>query len=61
MVAFTMQYELCYTTMLNMLDLAGIPIRRDERGEDFPVVLAGGPCAYNPEPVSDFVDIFSIV
>ncbi|MBQ3860399.1 MAG: TIGR03960 family B12-binding radical SAM protein, partial [Clostridia bacterium] len=60
MVAFTMQYELCYTTMLNMLDLAGIPIRRDERGEDFPVVLAGGPCAYNPEPVSDFVDIFSI-
>ena len=60
MVAFTMQYELCYTTMLNMLDLAGIPLRRDERGEEFPVVLAGGPCAYNPEPVSDFIDIFSI-
>lgn len=60
MVAFTLQYELCYTTMLNMLDLAGIPLRRDQRGEDAPIILAGGPCSYNPEPVSDFVDIFSI-
>ncbi len=60
MVAFTMQYELCYTTMLNMMDLAGIPIKRTERTEDHPVILAGGPCAYNPEPVSDFIDIFSI-
>ncbi len=60
LVAFTMQYELCYTTMLNMLDLAGIPLRRDARGEDSPIILAGGPCAYNPEPVSDFIDIFSI-
>ena len=60
MVAFTMQYELCYTTMLNMMDLAGIPIKRTERGEEHPVILAGGPCAYNPEPVSDFIDIFSI-
>ncbi len=59
-VAFTMQYELCYTTMLNMLNLAGIPIRRDARGEDGPVILAGGPCSYNPEPMADFVDIFSI-
>lgn len=59
-VAFTMQYELCYTTMLNMLDLAGIPIRRDERGEDSPIVIAGGPCSYNPEPVADFIDVFSI-
>ncbi|MBP3368075.1 MAG: TIGR03960 family B12-binding radical SAM protein, partial [Clostridia bacterium] len=59
-VAFTMQYELCYTTMLNMMDLAGIPIKRTERGEEYPVILAGGPCAYNPEPVSDFIDIFSI-
>ncbi len=60
LVAFTMQYELCYTTMLNMLDLAGIPLRREARGEDSPIILAGGPCAYNPEPVSDFIDIFSI-
>lgn len=59
-VAFTLQYELCYSTVLNMLDLGGIPLRREDRGEDFPVVLAGGPCAYNPEPMADFVDIFSI-
>ena len=59
-VAFTMQYELCYTTMLNMLDLAGIPVRRDERGEDSPIVIAGGPCSYNSEPVADFIDVFSI-
>ncbi len=60
MIGVTMQYELCYTTMLNMLDLAGLKIRRDERGEDDPIILAGGPCSYNPEPVADFVDIFSI-
>ncbi len=59
-VAFTLQYELCYSTVLNMLSLAGIPARAAERGEEFPVVLAGGPCAYNPEPMADFVDIFSI-
>jgi len=59
-VAFTLQYELCYTTMLNMLDLGGIPLRRDARGEDDPIIIAGGPCSYNPEPVSDFVDVFSI-
>ena len=47
-VAFTMQYELCYSNVLNMLDLAGIPPRRDARGEDAPIVLAGGPCSYNP-------------
>ena len=59
-VAFTMQYELCYTTVLNMIDLAGIPLRRQDRGEDCPVILAGGPCAYNPEPMAEFVDVFSI-
>ena len=58
--AFTLQYELCYTTALNMMSLAGIPLRREERGEEYPVILAGGPCAYNPEPMADFVDIFSI-
>ncbi len=60
MVAFTLQYELCYTTALNMLSLAGIPLTTEERGEDYPVIIAGGPCAYNPEPMADFVDIFSI-
>lgn len=59
-VAFTLQYELCYTTALNMLDLAGIPLRAEDRGEEYPLVLAGGPCSYNPEPMADFVDIFSI-
>lgn len=59
-VAFTLQYELCYGTVLNMLDLAGIPLRAADRGEDSPVILAGGPCAYNPEPMAEFVDIFSI-
>lgn len=59
-VAFTLQYELCYTTALNMLSLAGIPLLSEERGEDSPVILAGGPCSYNPEPMADFVDIFSI-
>ena len=59
-VAFTLQYELCYTASLNMLDLAGIPLLARERGENAPIVLAGGPCAYNPEPMAPFVDIFSI-
>ncbi len=59
-VAFTLQYELCYTNVLYMLDLAGIPRRAADRGEDFPVILGGGPCAYNPEPVADFFDLFSI-
>ncbi len=59
-VAFTLQYELCYTTMLNMMDLAKIPLRRENRGDDDPIIIAGGPCSYNPEPVSDFVDVFSI-
>ncbi len=60
MIAFTLQYELCYTTALNMLDMSGIPLRSKDRDDSDPVVLAGGPCAYNPEPVADFVDIFSI-
>ncbi len=59
-VAFTLQYELCYTTMLHMLDLAGIPMLASERGEDFPIILGGGPCTYNAEPIADFYDIFSI-
>ena len=57
-VGFTLQYEMCYTTILNMLDLAGIPLRADARDEQFPLVVAGGPCACNPEPLADFFDIF---
>ncbi|MBQ3076161.1 MAG: TIGR03960 family B12-binding radical SAM protein [Clostridia bacterium] len=58
--AFTMQYELCYTTVLYMLDLAGIPFRAKDRGEHDPILLCGGPCTYNPEPFADFFDIMSI-
>lgn len=60
LVAFTLQYELSYTNVVNMLDLAGIPIFSAERGEDEPIIIAGGHCAYNPEPMADFIDIFSI-
>ena len=59
-VAFTLQYELCYSTAVNMLDLAGIPLLSADRTDDDPIVIAGGPCAYNPEPMAAFVDIFSI-
>ncbi len=59
-VGFTLQYEMCYTTILNMLDLAGIPLLSSERGDDMPIVVAGGPCAYNPEPLADFFDLFII-
>lgn len=59
-VAFTLQYELCYTNMVNMLSLADIPLYAKDRGEEYPLIIAGGPCTYNPEPVADFVDVFSI-
>ena len=59
-VGFTLQYEMCYTTVLNMLDLAGIPLMSAERDDSMPLVVAGGPCAANPEPLADFVDIFLI-
>ncbi|MBQ9784102.1 MAG: TIGR03960 family B12-binding radical SAM protein [Clostridia bacterium] len=59
-VAFTLQYEMSYTNVLNMLDLAKIPLRTCDRGEDDPLIIGGGPCAYNPEPVADFFDLFNI-
>lgn len=59
-VAFTLQYEMSYTNILNMLDLGGVPVLACERTDDDPLVLAGGPCANHPEPLADFVDIFSI-
>lgn len=59
-VGFTLQYELSYTNVINMLDLAGIPAFSADRGEDYPIIIGGGPCAYNPEPMADFFDIFSI-
>lgn len=57
-VGFTLQYEMSYTNIVNMLDLAGIPLWSRERGEHQPFVCAGGPCAYNPEPLADMVDFF---
>ena len=59
-VGFTLQYELCYSNVLNMLDLARIPLLAEERGEDDPIVIGGGPCAYNAEPIAAFFDLFSI-
>ena len=59
-VAFTLQYELCYTSVLTMLDLGRIPLHRRERGIDAPLIAAGGPASCNPEPLSDFVDVFLI-
>ena len=59
-LGFTLQYEMSYTNVLNMLDLAKIPLRTSERGESDPIVIGGGPCAYNPEPVADFFDLFNI-
>ena len=49
-----------YTTILNMLDLAGLPIRAEDRTELAPIVMAGGPCACNPEPIANFIDLFVI-
>ena len=60
MLGFTLQYEMSYTNILNMLDMSGITIRASERGEDEPIIMAGGPCAFNPEPLYDIVDFFEI-
>lgn len=57
-VGFTLQYEMSYTNILNMLDLAGIPLTSAARTNEDPFVCAGGPCAYNPEPLADIVDFF---
>jgi len=59
-IGFTLQYELSYTNVLNMLQLAGIPIKTADRKELFQIVVAGGPCTCNPEPLADFVDLFFI-
>lgn len=59
-LGFTLQYEMSYTNILNMLELSGIPIFSNERREGHPFIIAGGPCTYNPEPLSDIVDFFVI-
>lgn len=60
MVGFTLQYEMSYTNVLNMLDLAGIPLLSGDRKKGDPFVIAGGPCTCNPEPLADFIDLFAI-
>ncbi|KYN77218.1 B12-binding protein [Clostridium sporogenes] len=57
-IGFTLQYEMSYTNILNMLDLAGVTIKASERGEEEPIVMCGGPCAYNPEPLYNIADMF---
>lgn len=59
-LGFTLQYEMSYTNILNMLNLSGISIRASERGEEEPIIICGGPCSYNPEPLYDIADIFQI-
>lgn len=58
MIGFTLQYELCYTNILNMLEMGRVAVKSCDRKDGDPIVCAGGPCAYNAEPIADFVDIF---
>ena len=59
-LGFTIQYEMCYTNILQVLELSKIPLMAKERREDCPIVIGGGPCTYNPEPLADFFDMFYI-
>ena len=60
LVAFSLQYELCYTTALAMIRMAGFPVWARDRGEDTPIIIGGGPCVYNSEPIADFFDLINI-
>lgn len=59
-LGITIQYEMCYTNILQVLDLAQLPLLAKDRGNDCPIVIGGGPCTYNPEPIADFFDMFYI-
>jgi len=59
-LGFTLQYEMCYTNILQVLDLSGVPLLTKDRAEDDLIVIGGGPCVYNPEPIADFFDMFYI-
>lgn len=56
-LGFTLQYEMSFTNILNMLDLGGIPLKAKDRDDSYPIIIGGGPCAYNPEPLADFFDL----
>lgn len=60
LIGFSLQYELSYPTVLAMMEMAGVNIKSNQRGENDPIILAGGPCAYNPLPLVDFIDLFLI-
>lgn len=60
LIGFTLMYELCYSNVLNMLDLAGLPVKAADRHSLTPIVVGGGPCACNPEPMAEFFDVFSL-
>lgn len=59
-IGFTLQYEMSFSNILNILDLGGVPLECAQRTDSHPLVIAGGPCAYNPEPLADFIDVFVI-
>lgn len=59
-LGITIQYEMCYTNILQILELSGIPLKASERSDDDPIVIGGGPCTYNPEPLAEFFDLFYI-
>ena len=59
-LGITLQYEMCYTNILQLLDLSQIPLLAAERTNEDPIVIGGGPCTYNPEPIADFFDMFYI-
>lgn len=59
-LGITLQYEMCYTNILQIIDLSQIPLLAVDRGEDDPIIIGGGPCSYNPEPIADFFDLFYI-
>lgn len=59
-LGITIQYEMCYTNILQILDLSQMPLRAKDRGEEYPIVIGGGPCVYNPEPLAPFFDLFYI-
>ena len=57
-LGITLQYEMCYTNILQVLDLSGIPLLAADRDDTVPIVIGGGPCTYNPEPLAEFFDLF---
>ena len=59
-LGITIQYEMCYTNILQVLDLSGIPLEAEKRTWEHPIVIGGGPCSYNPEPIAEFFDLFYI-